>query len=109
MAFDLALPCEATFENFSPLMNHLQDYRKEHRYTVVIQRSKKGKGKDNEVKIYYFQCAKSGKLRDRLKGHRLKAFTSQKTECPFRCRAKQVNSHWKLLVDNLSQLRRASV
>jgi hypothetical protein len=85
MALDLAPPSEAIFDSYSDLCDSLQAYAAAHGYAVAVARSKKNSEKI--VQIRYLQCVKSGKAKDKVTVGRLKPFISQKTECPFRCRA----------------------
>jgi hypothetical protein len=82
MSLDLAPPPEQQFASYDDLLSSLHAYVKVHGYAVAVGCSKRNK--KGEMKIYYLQCVKSGKVRDRVTD-RLKPLVSQKTDCPFQC------------------------
>jgi hypothetical protein len=99
MSFDLAAPNEAMFDSYSDLCDSLQAHAGAHGYAVAKTQSKTNPAKI--VRIIYLQCVKAGKPKDRGKVGRCKPFISQKTDCPFRCRAKMdITGSWILTVDN---------
>jgi MULE transposase domain/FAR1 DNA-binding domain len=81
---DLAPPPEGAFSTYDILFSSLQKHAKEHGFAVAVGKSKRDR--DGTIRTRYIQCVKSGKPRDRVID-RKKPFISQKTDCPFRCRA----------------------
>ena len=99
MPLDLLPPDDALFNSADKLQQQIQTHAKDHGYAISILRSRTNKRK--EVKLYFFQCVKGGKPRDKLKGTRFKPFISQKTECPFQCQGRQNSDGiWQLTVTN---------
>jgi hypothetical protein len=88
MLSDLAPPPSGTFPTYEDLFSQLQDHAKAHDYAVAIGKSKREWG--DLIHTRYIQCVKSGKPRDRVTD-RKKPLISQKTECPFRCRAYRID------------------
>ena len=84
MSLDLSPPFEGAFPTFESLFSHLQDHAKAHGYAISIGRSKRDK--DGTIRTHYIHCVKGGKPQDRVID-RKKPLISQKTECPFKCRA----------------------
>ncbi len=88
MSLDLAPPFDGAFLTYDDLFSHLQDHAKAHGYAVAVGKSKRNRG--GTIRTRYIQCVKSGKPRDRVT-NRQKPLISQKTECPFKCRAHLVS------------------
>ena len=105
MALDLSAPPEGTFSTFDSLFTYLQDYAKLHGYAVAVAKSTRAR--DGTMRTRYIHCVKGGKPRDRV-SCRKKPLISQKTECPFKCRAHlvytvhedQKEENWELTVMN---------
>ena len=51
------------------------------------------------MKTKIFNCAKGGKVRDRVVDRR-KPLISQKTQCPFQCKAELDSTGWVLTISN---------
>jgi hypothetical protein len=99
MSLDLAPPSKQQFPTYGDLLSSVQAHAKVHGYAIAVGRSKRNKKGD--MKLYYLQCVKSGKACDRVSDHR-KPLISQKTECPFRCRAQHSDGVWGLKIDEPS-------
>jgi hypothetical protein len=96
MSLNLAPPPDQQFASYDDLLSSLHVHVKVHSYAVAVGRSKQNK--KGKMKIYYLQCVKSGKVRDRVTD-RLKPLVSQKTDCPFRCRAQYSEGTWFLTIN----------
>jgi hypothetical protein len=99
---DLAPPPEGAFPTYEDLFSHLQDHAGAHDYAVAVGRSKRER--KGIIRTRYIQCVKSGKPRNRVTD-RKRPLISQKTECPFRCRAHRIDGangdtgiQWELTV-----------
>ena len=99
MSHDLAPPLKQQFATYNDLLSSLYAHAKAYSYAVAVGRSKQNKKR--EMKIYYLQCIKSGKVHDRVTDW-LKPLISQKTECPFCCQAQYSNDIWILTIDEPS-------
>ena len=104
LTLDLAPPPEGAFSTYDVLFSSLQKHAKEHEFAVAVGKSKRDR--DGTIHTRYIQCVKSGKPRDRVID-RKKPFISQKTDCPFRCRAHYTfnsdcedEGQWELSVTN---------
>jgi hypothetical protein len=74
----------------------MRSHAKEHGYAVVTGRS--WRGRDREINMRSLVCAKAGTARDRVID-RKKPLISQKTECPFECKAiANKENGWELKV-----------
>ena len=60
-------------------------FAKEHGYAVVVGRCHRNR--KGEMKTKFLNCAKGGKVRDRVFDRKI----SQKTQCPFQCKAALIN------------------
>jgi hypothetical protein len=99
MPLNLLPPDDVLFNSADELQQQIQTHAKDQGYAISILRSRTNKHK--EVKLYFFQCVKGGKPRDRVKDTRFKPFVSQKTECPFRCQGRRnPDGIWQLTVTN---------
>lgn len=58
-SFDLLPPIEGVFSTFEHLLSELQDYAKNHEYTVTIERS--NQHQDGTIHTRYIQYVKSRK------------------------------------------------
>ena len=85
---DLAPPSNSTFSTYEDLFSYLQDHAAAHGYAVAVGKSKRER--EGLIRTRYIQCVKSGRPRDRV-ADRKKPLISQKTECPFRCRAHRID------------------
>jgi MULE transposase domain/FAR1 DNA-binding domain len=94
-AINLAPPPEQTFDTYEKLQSAVQSFAKQHGYAVVIGRS--NRDRKGNINLRTLTCAKGGIVRDRVVD-RKKPLISQKTQCPFRCRAELQNGHWVLVV-----------
>src|SRR4051812_44981310 len=106
MLLDLSSPSDGAFPTFDTLFVYLQDYAKAHGYAVAVGKSTRAR--DGIICTRYIHCVKGGKPRDRV-SCRKKPLISQKTECPFKCRAHLVctvneedkeEEYWELTMMN---------
>ena len=97
MEFDLAIPPAQTFDSYENLEAAVQEFAKAHGYAVVVGRSHRNR--KGEMKTKILNCAKGGKVRDRVVD-RWKPLISQKTQCPFQCKAELDSTGWVLTISN---------
>src|SRR4051794_757794 len=83
MSSSLSPPFKGIFASYEELLSSVQNHAWANGYAIVVSHSR---GKGGQIRARYLQCVKSGKTRDRVID-RKKPLISQKTECPFKCKA----------------------